>query len=96
MSDASLRLSLPERLDLPAAAPLREAVLEHAGKPLVLDASACESLGTPGLQVLLAAAKSWREANTDLSVEGMSEACEAQLAIFGLTPQDLCSKELAE
>ncbi|WP_168222984.1 STAS domain-containing protein [Oceanicola sp. D3] len=95
MSDASLRLPLPARLDLPAAAPLRDELLGHAGKPLVLDASACESLGTPGLQVLLSAAKSWREAGVSLSVDALSEECAAQLAIFGLTADDLCSKELA-
>ena len=95
MSDASLRVLLPERLDLPAAAPLRDEILGHAGKPLVLDAAACESIGTPGLQVLLAAALSWREAGARLSVEGLSEACEAQLALFGLTPPDLCNTEPA-
>ncbi|MBY6152584.1 STAS domain-containing protein [Vannielia litorea] len=94
MSAASL--PLPARLDLPAAAPLREALLGHEGKPLSIDASPCESVGTPGLQVLLAAAKSWREAGVSLSVDGLSEDCAAQLAIFGLSPDDLCSKELAE
>ncbi|SIN89653.1 STAS domain-containing protein [Vannielia litorea] len=95
MSDASLRVPLPERLDLPAAAPLREALLPLVGKPLVLDATGCSTIGTPGVQVLLSAARSWREAGALLSVEGVSPACEAQLAHLGLTTDDLCSKEQA-
>ncbi len=96
MSDASLRLPLPSKLDLPAAAPLRDELLGQEGKPLVIDASPCENIGTPGLQVLLAAAKTWREAGVSLSVEGISEECAAQLAVFGLSSDDLCSKELDE
>ncbi|MFY0632942.1 MAG: STAS domain-containing protein [Vannielia sp.] len=96
MSEASQRVPLPERLDLPAAAPLREALLGHAGSPVMIDASNCESIGTPGLQVLLAAARSWREAGAELSVDSLSQECEAQLALFGLSPGDLCSKEPAE
>ena len=95
MSEANLRLPLPERLDLPAAGPLAAALLEQSGKPLTLDAGACEAIGTPGLQVLLAAARSWREAGDALVVEGLSEAVAAQLAQFGLTPDDLCSREPA-
>ncbi|MDF1872059.1 STAS domain-containing protein [Vannielia sp.] len=95
MSDAYHRLALPARLDLPSAGPLATDLKAHVGKPLTLEATACEAIGTPGLQVLLSAAATWRKSGLPLSLEGLSKECAAQLAIFGLTPDDLCSKEPA-
>jgi chemotaxis protein CheX len=83
------RYALPSRLDLPAAAPLAEDLRARAGADLLLDADELTHLGTPGLQVLLAAGQSWRAAGHDLRVEGLSDAVAGQVALFGLTPADL-------
>lgn len=81
---AAAPLALPARLDLPAAAPLAAALLARRGAALRLDASACRSIGTPGLQVLLSAAATWRAAGEALVITGFTEDCLSQLAQFGL------------
>jgi chemotaxis protein CheX len=52
-------MNLPQILDLAAAAPLRQALLEARGQPLELDASRVERLGGLCLQVLLSAQAVW-------------------------------------
>ena len=80
------RLTLPPRLDLPAAAPLHAAILARRGAVLVLDAGAVRHLGTLCLQVLIAAAAEWRGGGHSLTVAPVSDAFAAALAAFGLTP----------
>jgi chemotaxis protein CheX len=58
---ASKRLQLPEVLDLTAAAPLAQSLLSRRGVALTLDASRVQRVGTQCLQVLLAAAATWKE-----------------------------------
>jgi chemotaxis protein CheX len=52
-------LQLAECLDLAAAAPLRDEILEQRGSALVLDGSRVQRLGGLCLQVLLAARATW-------------------------------------
>lgn len=80
------RLTLATRLDLPAAAPLHAALLARRGAELRLDAGAVSHLGTPCLQVLIAAAAEWREGGRCLTVAPVSDAFATALAAFGLTP----------
>lgn len=91
MSTPGHTIPLPARLDLPAAEALAQALRPHIGERARLDATACESIGTPGLQVLLSAARSWREAGAPLSVDGLNAGCTGQLAHFGLTIEDISS-----
>ena len=55
-------LLLPAQLDLKAAESLKADILVRRGKDLTLDGSAVERLGGLGLQVLLAARKTWAAA----------------------------------
>lgn len=87
MSSAA-RLDLPARLDLAAAAPLAEALKAQIGADLVLDARGVTHLGTPGLQVLLAARRSWEATGHALCLDGLPEALSAQLGTLGLAPED--------
>ena len=91
----SARLDLPERLDLPAAGPLLAELQAARGQDLTLDAQATTHLGTPGLQVLLSAARSWAADGHALALDGLAEGIEAQLALIGLDPGDLttCPEE---
>ena len=52
-------LPLPEFLDLRAALPLRQALLERRGEDLEVDASGVRRLGTLCLQVLISAMSTW-------------------------------------
>ena len=85
----SAELVLPARLDLPAAVPLAEAILAHRGQDLNLIAQDVLHLGTPCLQVLLAAAKSWRTDGRSLALASPSGAMIKQLDCFGLTLDDM-------
>ena len=79
-------LALPARLDLPAAKPLAEAIIALRGQDLRLSAEEVSYLGTPGVQVLLSAARSWRADGKKLSLDSGSEAFSEQLSILGINP----------
>lgn len=90
------RHDLPARLDLAAAAPLAEALRGKAGEDLVIDAAQTTHLGTPGLQVLLAARKSWIGSGHALTIENADEGLLAQLAQLGFSAGDLCAPDQTE
>jgi len=81
--------ALPARLDLPSAGPLAQELRAHFGGDLTLDAGAVSHLGTPGLQVLLAACTSWAASGHVLTIENAPPGLAEQLAQFGLGPEDL-------
>lgn len=85
----SAELALPARLDLPAARPLADAILALRGQDLCLNAGDVHHLGTPGLQVLMAAVLSWRADGRSLVLTAPSGALIEQLACFGLRPGDI-------
>ena len=88
------RHKLEERLDSTAASPLAGDLRALAGADLVLDASGVTHLGTPGVQVLLSAAASWRASGAMLTVEAPSEAFGEQLAALGLTLRDISTGDI--
>jgi chemotaxis protein CheX len=88
---APTRVDLPARLDLSTAAALAETLKAHRGGDIVLDAGGVTHLGTPGLQVLLAARRSWADAGHSLALEGLVEGVAAQLAMLGLAPSDIAT-----
>ena len=70
---ARKRVQLPEALDLTAAAPLSQSLLTHRGKPLTIDASRVTRTGARGLQVLLAAAATWKADEVSIRLDKPSE-----------------------
>ena len=76
-------LLLPAKLDLKAAETLKADILARRGGDLTLDGSAVERLGGLGLQVLLAARKTWAADGLNLSLVFVSEALREQWAAFG-------------
>lgn len=89
--------TLPPKLDLSTAAALAGALTEARGAPLVLNAGAVTHLGTPGLQVLLSARKTWAQDGVPLSIENFSDALGEQLVPLGLHQADLeASNDTAE
>ena len=85
-------MRLPEMLDLNAAEPLRQALVEHRGRPLVLDGSQVSRLGGLCLQVLVAAQKTWAKDGQAFRIERCSLELQQQLDLFGA--QDLYAVSL--
>jgi chemotaxis protein CheX len=83
---------LPETLDLNAAEPLRQALVEQRGRPLVLDGSQVARLGGLCLQVLVSAHKTWAEDGQEFRIELCSPELQHQFELFGA--QDLCADSI--
>ncbi|MEI4471157.1 STAS domain-containing protein [Frigidibacter sp. MR17.24] len=88
--------ALPARLDFNAAVPLAHALRDHAGDDLALDVTAVSHLGGLCLQVLLAAAQSWRGAGHSLSLTGCSPAVDEALTLFGIDAGRLAARNELE
>jgi chemotaxis protein CheX len=88
-------LALAPRLDLSYASELAGALRGHKGADLVLDASAVTHLGGLGLQLLAAAAKTWRAQGHSLTIQPRSAAFDEALGTFGVKLADLQSEEAA-
>ena len=80
---------LPAKLDLSTAHDLARDLLARRGAPLTLDASGVTHIGTPGLQILLSARKTWEADNLPLSLVNFGAALAEQLSPMGLSPADL-------
>lgn len=80
----SANLTLPRRLDLTAAAPLRNTLLSHRGMAITIDAGEVAHLGTLCLQILLSAAADWRSAQLSLVFCARSGAFTSALTSFAV------------
>jgi chemotaxis protein CheX len=88
-------IELPEALDMPAAAPLAEAFLKKVGEPLTVDASRVVRLGASCLQVLLAAARTWKAEGDALTLQNPSARFLEDLTLLGLEPDTLLNGVIA-
>ncbi|MDI3335183.1 STAS domain-containing protein [Defluviimonas aestuarii] len=89
--DGRLTLILDPRLDLPAAGRLHAALLARTGTPLEIDATAVSHLGALCLQVLLAAARTWKKGGVSLVIRPRSARFETALDTYGVSLDDLQS-----
>jgi len=87
------RHPLPPRLLPQDAAPLQATLLGLRGQPLELDASGVAQLSTPCVQVLLAAARSWRADGLALGLVAPSAEMTAVLAHLAVASGALQSPE---
>ena len=76
-------VNLDPNLDIRAAAPLRDALLAHAGTPVTVDAAQVSRLGALCLQVLLAAKRDWTARGLEVSIQAPSSAFAETLRLFG-------------
>ena len=83
---------LAETLDLNAAEPLRQALAELRGQPVLLDGSQVTRLGGLCLQVLVSARKTWAEDGQDFHLDRCSPELLEQLRLFGA--EDLSADSL--
>ena len=79
-------IELPENLDMPASAQLFETFAKRLGEPLLLDASRVTRLGASCLQVMLAAARTWKAEGDALGLQNPSDRFLEDLNLLGLEP----------
>ncbi len=77
-------LVLPESLDSSAAAGIRDILLAHRGSPLVVDAGQVRRTGMQAVQVLIAAARTWRADGHSYAVTNSTNEFLDTLALVGL------------
>jgi chemotaxis protein CheX len=88
-------LQLPEVLDLTAAAPLAQSILSRRGAELKVDASKVRRVGAQCLQVLLAAAATWKMDGVRLSLTKPTEEFLEGSRLLGIqVDRDLAGGEL--
>ncbi len=81
-------LQLPAVLDLTAAAPLAQSILSWRGNDLSIDGSRVQRVGTQCLQVLLAAAATWRMDGLRLEYSSPSEELLEGSRMLGIQLND--------
>lgn len=89
-NNGHLEVDLPAVLDLPAAAELRDLLLDAAVRDtaadVVLNAAATERLSTAAIQVILSTAQTLRLAARRLEVAAPSDAVVSAFRHLGLAP----------
>jgi chemotaxis protein CheX len=88
-------IELPENLDMPIAAHLVESFSKCVGQPLSVDASRVQRLGASCLQVLLAAARTWKAEGHALSLVNPSPRFLEDLKLLGLQPDTFLNGVIA-
>jgi chemotaxis protein CheX len=75
---------LPVDIGVANAASLQAQLIGKRGEPTMIDAGNVDRLGALGLQVLLAAAKTWRDDGVELRIVEASESFRSALRITGV------------
>jgi chemotaxis protein CheX len=79
-------IELPDILDMPSAGPLAQAFGKLVGSPVAIDASRVSRLGASCLQVMLAAARTWKAQGDALTLKDPSPRFLEDLGLLGLEP----------
>jgi chemotaxis protein CheX len=77
-------LQLPETLDLVAARPLAQMLIERRGADIVIDASSVQRVGAQCVQVLLSAASTWTADGHSLAIVNRSPGLVDGLQLLGI------------
>lgn len=86
-------ITLPARLDLPAATRL-VAELKQIEGPIVVDGAEVKHLGALGLQALVAASRATHARGDPFDLTNGSEKMIEHMAIMGVTPEQLVEGKL--
>jgi chemotaxis protein CheX len=76
-------VKLPDVVDTASVGALRAAILEHRGGDLELDAGRVQRIGGLGLQVLAAAAATWRADGVSLTLAAASDPFNDMMRLMG-------------
>lgn len=79
------KLVLPESCDSSSAAAIKDLLVGRRGAPLVVDAGQVSRVGVQTLQVLIAAARTWRADGQSYAVANPSSALLDTIALVGLS-----------
>ncbi|WP_052699159.1 STAS domain-containing protein [Hyphomicrobium sp. 99] len=83
--ESETTLVLPDSLDSSSAANIKDLLLARRGSPLVVDARQVHRVGIQALQVLIAAAQTWRADGQSYKVTNPSSELLETLALVGLS-----------
>lgn len=82
-------LVLPEKLDTLAAPGFVDGLRKRQGADLVLDGRHLGHLGALCFQAIAVAAQDWRDAGYTLTLANLTDETQAQLLLYGVTPDCL-------
>lgn len=88
-SAAAAALALPETLDSAWASNLKDMLLAHRGAPIVVDAGQVRRTGMQAVQILIAAAQTWKADGQNYVVSNPTQEFLDTLALAGLTREQL-------
>lgn len=87
-------LKLSPVLDLNEAVGLHGQLLAMRGHDLLIDATAVQRCGTPCIQVLMSAARTWEEDQKSYRLSGVSDAFGKTMQLIGIDIDQLLVKEI--
>jgi len=90
---AAKTLSLDSVLDLNAAGSLHTQLLGLRGSDLVIDGSSVEKVGTPCIQIIMSAQKTWEGENKSLTFSKMSDPLMKTMQLSGVNYELMLAKE---
>lgn len=76
-------VTLPAALDYSSAKSVAEDLIAKRGSPIEIDANLVTRVGGLGLQVLLAAQKTWHSEGLELKIINRSDSFERDLTLLG-------------
>jgi len=79
------KLVLPDSCDSSSAVAIKDLLVARRGAPLVVDAGQVNRVGVQALQVLIAAAHTWRADGQSYAVTNPSPALLETIALIGLS-----------
>jgi chemotaxis protein CheX len=96
VSSAPQTIELKENLDMPLAGPLAEAFGKLVGSPVAIDASRVNRLGASCVQVMLAAARTWKAQGDKLTLKDPSPRFLEDLGLLGLKADTFLNGVIAQ
>ena len=88
-------LVLPDALDSSSASGIKDLLIARRGAPLVVDAGQVRRVGVQALQVLIAAAQTWRGDGQRYAVTNASSEFLDTIALVGLSREHLLLEGMA-
>jgi anti-anti-sigma regulatory factor len=85
VSSGEAKLILPDVLNSASAADIKDQLVARRGAPLIVDAGQVRRVGVQALQVLIAAARTWRTEGQSYVVTDPSSALLETITLVGLS-----------
>lgn len=86
-------VALTGKPDHVSLAAFRDELLEHRGTALSVDVSGVERIGALALEVMMSAARQWKDDGTEFAVIGSSPVLDDICQDLGITPEAINRSE---